>query len=84
MVTIEVFGPGCQRCRATLAVVHQALHALGVEASVTEISDPQEMAKARVMFTPVVRVNGEVMCSGRVPSLGEVTSWLATATAEGA
>lgn len=86
MITIEVFGPGCQRCRATMKVVHQALQALGMEGAVTEISDPKEMAKARVMFTPAVRVNGEVKCTGRVPSVGEVTTWLATAaaTAEGA
>lgn len=86
MITIEVFGPGCQRCQATKRVVHQALQALGMEATVTEVSDPREMAKARVMFTPAVRVNGEVKCSGRVPNVAELTTWLATAaaTAEGA
>jgi len=86
MITVEVFGPGCQRCRATMSVVRQALGVLGIEANVTEIHDPIEMAKARVMFTPVVRINGEVKCSGRVPEVREVTSWLATAaaTAEGA
>lgn len=86
MITIEVFGPGCQRCRATMNVVRAAMRALGIEATVREISDPREMAKARVMFTPVLRINGEVKCSGRVPDVREVTSWLATAaaTAEGA
>jgi len=86
MITIEVFGPGCQRCRATMNVVRQAIRMLGIEATVTEISDPKEMAEARVMFTPVVRINGEVKCSGRVPDVRELTSWLATAaaTAEGA
>lgn len=81
MITIEVFGPGCQRCQATKKVVHLALQAIGMEASVSEISDPKEMAKARVMFTPVVRINGEVKCLGRVPSVSEVTTWLATAAA---
>lgn len=81
MITVEVFGPGCQRCRATTGVVRQALAALGMEARVTEIHDPVEMARARVMFTPVVRINGEVKCSGRVPEVREVTSWLATAAA---
>lgn len=86
MITIEVFGPGCQRCRATIKVVQEALQALGMEASVTEVHDPVEMAKAGVMFTPVLRINGEVKCSGRVPRVGEVTTWLATAavTTEGA
>jgi small redox-active disulfide protein 2 len=86
MITIEVFGPGCQRCQATKKSVQQALMALGIEAEVREITDPKEMAKARVMFTPVVRINGEIKSTGRVPNVAEVTSWLATtaATAEGA
>lgn len=86
MITIEVFGPGCQRCQATKRAVHQALQALGMEGTVVEVSDPREMAKARVMFTPAVRVNGEMKCAGRVPGVDEVTTWLATAaaTAEGA
>lgn len=79
MITIEVFGPGCQRCQATKHAVRQAISILGVEATVTEISDPKEMARNRVLFTPAVRVNGELKCTGRVPSVPEVTTWLATA-----
>lgn len=78
MITIEVFGPGCQRCQATKQAVRQALAALGVEATVTEVSDPREMARNRVLFTPAVRVNGELKCTGRVPSVAELTVWLAT------
>ncbi|MDR7520553.1 MAG: thioredoxin family protein [Armatimonadota bacterium] len=82
MITIEVFGPGCSKCQATEAVVRQALHTLGLTATVTHIRDPKEMAKARVLFTPAVRINGEVKCTGRVPQVAEVTSWLATAAAK--
>jgi small redox-active disulfide protein 2 len=81
MITIEVFGPGCQRCQATKKIVHQAVRMLGVQANVVEVSDPKEMAAARVMFTPTVRVNGEVKCTGRVPNVAELTTWLATTAA---
>ncbi len=81
MITIEVFGPGCQRCHATLAAVQQAVQGLGVEATVIQIDDPKEMARHRVMFTPAVRINGEIKCTGRVPNAAEVTNWLATAAA---
>ncbi len=81
MITIEVFGPGCQRCQATKQAVDQALKALGVEATVTEVRDPREMAKHRVLFTPAVRINDELKSTGRVPSVAEVTTWLATAAA---
>lgn len=79
MITIEVFGPGCQRCQATKQAVRQALTTLGMEATIVEISDPKEMASHRVLFTPAVRINGEVKCTGRVPSVPEVTTWLASA-----
>ncbi len=79
MITIEVFGPGCQRCQATKQAVRQALAALGMEATIVEIGDPKEMASNRVLFTPAVRINGEVKCTGRVPSVPEVTTWLASA-----
>lgn len=81
MITIEVFGPGCQKCQATEAVVRQALQMLGLQATVTHVRDPREMAKQHVMFTPAVRINGEVKCTGRVPQASEVTTWLATTAA---
>ncbi len=79
MITVEVFGPGCAKCQATTKTVRQALQMLGVEAALREVHDPLEMARQRVVFTPAVRINGEVKCIGRVPTLTEVTTWLATA-----
>jgi small redox-active disulfide protein 2 len=81
MIAIEVFGPGCAKCQATLRTVQQAVRTLGIEATITEVHDPREMAQARVIFTPAVRVNGEVRCTGRVPTPAEVTNWLTTAAA---
>ncbi len=82
VITIEVFGPGCHRCHATLVAVRQALAMLGLEATVSHISDPKEMAENRVLFTPAVRINGEVKCTGRVPQVAGVPTWLATAAAK--
>ncbi|MDR7522910.1 MAG: thioredoxin family protein [Armatimonadota bacterium] len=81
MITIEVFGPGCHRCEATLAAVRQAVRMLDIEATVTHVGDPTEMARHRVLLTPAVRINGELKCTGRVPEVREVTAWLATAAA---
>lgn len=81
MITIEVFGPGCQKCKATEAVVHQALQMLGLQVKLINVRDPKEMAGHGVMFTPAVRINGELKCTGRVPQVAEVTSWLAAEAA---
>ena len=64
---------------AAEAAVRQALQILSLQATVTHVRDPKDMAKAQVMFTPAVRINGEMKCAGRVPGTAEVTTWLATA-----
>ena len=76
MITIEVFGPGCPRCHATKEAIRRALEVAGVEAMLTHISDPREIAKNRVFFTPAVRIDGEMKSTGRVPTADEVTQWL--------
>jgi len=76
MIQIEVFGPGCARCAATKEAIRKAMEAVGVEATLTHISDPREMAKNRVFFTPAVRINGEMRFIGRVPKVEEIAAWL--------
>jgi len=76
MINIEVFGPGCARCQATKEAIRQAIEAAGVEATLSHISDPKEIAKNRVFFTPAVRIDGEMKSTGRVPTLEEISKWL--------
>ncbi len=76
MIKIEVFGPGCVRCHATKEAIRRAIETAGVEAMLTHISDPKEIAKNRVFFTPAVRIDGEMKSAGRVPTVEEVNKWL--------
>lgn len=76
MIKIEVFGPGCRRCHATQEAVRGAIAAAGVEATLTHISDPKEIARNRVFFTPAVRIDGEMKSTGRVPTVEEISQWL--------
>lgn len=76
MISIEVFGPGCARCAATKEAIRKAMEAVGAEATLIHISDPKELAKNRVFFTPAVRINGETKSVGRVPKVEEITEWL--------
>ncbi|HEX9898784.1 MAG TPA: thioredoxin family protein [Candidatus Methylomirabilis sp.] len=76
MINIEVFGPGCARCQATKEAIRQAIEAAGVEATLSHISDPKEIAKNRVFFTPAVRIDGEMKSTGRVPTVEEIGKWL--------
>ncbi len=76
MINIEVFGPGCARCQATKEAIRQAIESAGVEAVLSHVGDPKDIAKNRVFFTPAVRIDGEMKSTGRVPSAEEIRQWL--------
>ncbi|MGM0576009.1 MAG: thioredoxin family protein [Myxococcota bacterium] len=73
---IQVYGPGCRKCRRTEKVVRETLDSLGVEADVEKVEDYQAIMAAGVLGTPAVAVDGEVKVSGRVPKPAEIEGWL--------
>lgn len=78
---IKVFGPGCARCVEAENVVRQAAEQAGGEISVLKVSDFREIMAARIISTPAVMVNGQIKCTGRVPTKDEVANWIAEASA---
>lgn len=76
---IEVLGPGCKNCESLEKVTKEALGQLGMDASLDKITDYGEIVAYGVMSTPALAIDGEVVLSGRVPSVGEVKELLATA-----
>ena len=75
-MAIKVFGPGCARCVETEDVVRQAATQAGGDITVIKVSDFREIMAARIISTPAVMVNGDIKCSGRVPSGDEVAQWI--------
>ena len=73
---IKVLGPGCPKCEKTFALVGEVLAGSGAGASLSKVTDFQEMVSMGVFSTPAVAVNGEVKCSGRIPSREEIVSWI--------
>lgn len=80
---IQVFGPGCAKCKETETLVRTAAQAAGCPAIVEKVTDFQAMLALGVLSTPAVVMDGTLMCAGRVPSRAEVKSWLDTAGAGG-
>lgn len=73
---IQVCGPGCANCDKTQKIVEAAVAAKGVEASITKVTDFQEMAKLGIFSTPAVVIDGTVKSVGKVPQQAEVEQWL--------
>ncbi len=76
MLDIRVAGPGCRNCQELEARVKQALVELQAEATVMKITDFQDIAKAGVLTTPGLIVNGKVVLQGKLPSVGIVRNLL--------
>lgn len=73
---IQVCGPGCASCEKTLKIVETAVAAQNIEATISKVTDFQEMAKLGIFSTPAVVVDGEVKSVGNVPRQEEVEGWL--------
>ncbi len=73
---IKILGPGCPNCQNLEANTRQAVDDLGLEATVTKITDYADIARYGVMSTPGLVVDGTVVSVGRVPSAKEVAALL--------
>ena len=65
---IKILGPGCARCAQLEARTSEAVGSLGLDASITKVTDVAEIASYGVMATPALVVDGVVMASGRIPT----------------
>ncbi|HLZ43976.1 MAG TPA: thioredoxin family protein [Candidatus Sulfotelmatobacter sp.] len=81
MLNIVVFGPGCSRCVETERMVRRVVEQMGIPVEVQKVNDPQGMAKAGVLLTPAVTVNGVLKVSGRIPKEDEIRGWFALSSA---
>ena len=79
MLTIKVLGSGCANCKKVEAIARQAVANMGVEAEVIKVTEYTDMMQYNIMSTPGLVINENIVCSGRIPTPAEVTTWLADA-----
>lgn len=72
MVTIEVFGTGCAKCKRTAKNVEKAVAEMGIEAEVVKVEDINAITDRGVFLTPALAVDGEMRVEGRVPTVDEI------------
>ena len=79
MLEIKVLGSGCANCQRVEQTAKAAAEELGLEATFQKVTKLDEIMAYDIMVTPGLVINEKVVCSGRVPSKAEVTTWLTTA-----
>jgi small redox-active disulfide protein 2 len=79
MLTIKVLGSGCANCQQVEQISKKVVQVLSVEAEVVKVTDYNDILSYGVINTPGLAINDKVVCSGRIPSEAEVTTWVTTA-----
>ena len=75
-MTIKVLGSGCKSCKQLYENVQEAKASLGLEADVLYITDLLEIAKAGLMRTPGLIIDGKIASYGKVLSIDEIKTLL--------
>lgn len=76
---IKILGPGCKKCSKTEKIVSAIAKELGLDATISKVTDMMEIAQHGVMSTPAVVIDGEVISTGKVPNQNQVRQWLDSA-----
>jgi small redox-active disulfide protein 2 len=82
MLTIKILGPGCPNCKKVEQIARQAAGQLSVPADFIKVTDYGQIMAYPILSTPGLVINEQVVCSGRIPTEAEVTTWLANAALE--
>lgn len=75
---IAILGTGCTKCDRVTEAVRKAVEETGVPATVRKVSGLPEILSYRAMTTPAVAIDGKVRIAGRVPTVEEVKTLLAS------
>jgi small redox-active disulfide protein 2 len=78
---IQIAGPGCPNCQNTERNVVNACAELDFTADISHVTNIADILDLGVMRTPAVVVDGEVVISGRVPTVSELKDILETSGA---
>ncbi len=79
MLIVKVLGSGCENCKKVEGIARKVITTMGMEAEVIKVTDWNEIKKYPILGTPGLVINEKVVCAGRIPSEGEVTTWLVNA-----
>jgi small redox-active disulfide protein 2 len=75
---IEIFGPGCAKCRKTSAEIEKVVNQLGIDATIEHVTDMDAIVNRGVLLTPAVFIDGEKKTEGKVPKASDIEAWLRT------
>ncbi len=78
---IKVLGPGCAKCHQLEKTTQEVVKDLGINAEIEYINDIKKIMEYPILTTPGLVIDENLVCSGRVPTKAEVTTFITTSMA---
>jgi small redox-active disulfide protein 2 len=78
MKKVQILGTGCPKCNKLYELACLAVEQDGLDAEVVKVSNINEIINFGIMVTPALAVDGEVKVSGKLPTIEEIKSYIAT------
>ncbi|MFC2122270.1 thioredoxin family protein [Bacteroidota bacterium] len=78
-MNIKVLGPGCTRCHQLEQTVKDVVKELSIDADIEYVKDIKRIMEYPILTTPGLVIDEKLVCSGRVPSKAEVSTFITTA-----
>ena len=79
---IKILGPGCARCHQLEQMVKEVIRELSIDANIEDVRDLKKIMEYPILTTPGLVIDEKLVCSGRLPSKTEVTTYITTALAK--
>lgn len=76
MGSIKVLGTGCKSCHQAMEFITAYVEKNSMDYEVTKVSELTEIMKYKVMATPGIVVNEQVVHTGSVPNETQLKEWL--------
>jgi small redox-active disulfide protein 2 len=73
---IQVLGLGHVKSDLTIETIRQVLLEEGIDIKVEKVTGCKNIASYGVHLTPSVMINGDVKCTGHMPTKEEVRGWI--------
>lgn len=83
MLHIKILGTGCPNCNKLEEETKKAVSNLAIEAEFEKVTDYQKIMEYDILSTPGLVINEVVFSSGKIPTQGEITSYLTSALEKG-
>ena len=79
MLTIKILGSGCANCKRVEQITRKVITDLAIEADIHKVTNYPDIMQYSILSTPGLVINEQVVCSGRIPTPPEVTTWVTNA-----